>query len=109
MVSILQTRSGYDPYTPIDPPMGAYNSRPPKYDCSNPPPNVRMACGRELTGPKLINSPRNWEMTLPAFKKGGRVKRTGKAIVHKGEYILPKGVKPTKAQVKKVNAMKKRK
>lgn len=52
---------------------------------------------------------KTWEKKLPAFKKGGRVKRTGKALVHKGEYILPRGVKPTKAQVKKVAAMKKRK
>lgn len=36
------------------------------------------------------------------FKKGGKVKRTGKALVHKGEFILPKGVKPTKKQIKKV-------
>lgn len=35
---------------------------------------------------------------LPWFKKGGAVKKTGKAIVHKGEYVLPVGVKPTKAQ-----------
>ena len=39
---------------------------------------------------------------LPRFKKGGRVKKTGKAILHKGEFILPVGVKPTKAQLKKV-------
>lgn len=36
------------------------------------------------------------------FKKGGKVKRTGKALVHKGEFILPKGIKPTKKQIKKV-------
>ena len=39
---------------------------------------------------------------LTGFKKGGRVKRTGKAIVHKGEYVLPVGVAPTKAQKAKV-------
>lgn len=39
---------------------------------------------------------------LLPFKKGGRVKRTGKALVHKGEFILPKGVPPTKTQIKKV-------
>ena len=44
---------------------------------------------------------------LSGFKKGGRVKRTGKAIVHKGEYVLPVGVAPTKAQKAKV-AKKKR-
>ena len=75
----------------------------PRYDCSHPPPNVRMACG--TTGPRypVPGGP------VVKYKKGGRVKCTCKAIVHKGEYILPKGVKPTKAQVKKVNAMKKRK
>lgn len=36
------------------------------------------------------------------FKKGGKVKRNGKALVHKGEFVLPKGVKPTKKQIKKV-------
>lgn len=35
---------------------------------------------------------------FPYFKTGGRVKKTGPAIVHKGEYVLPVGVKPTKAQ-----------
>ena len=39
---------------------------------------------------------------LTGFKKGGRVKRTGKALVHKGEYVLPVGVAPTKAQKAKV-------
>lgn len=38
----------------------------------------------------------------PTFKKGGRIKRTGKAVLHKGEFILPKGVPPTKSQIKKV-------
>jgi len=45
---------------------------------------------------------------LVKYKKGGRVKRTGKAIVHKGEYVLPKGVRPTKSQMKKVAAKKKK-
>ena len=35
---------------------------------------------------------------LTGFKNGGAVKRTGKALVHKGEYVLPKNAKPTKAQ-----------
>jgi outer membrane lipoprotein SlyB len=38
----------------------------------------------------------------PGFKNGGRVKRTGKALVHKDEYVLPAGVKPTAAQRKAV-------
>lgn len=39
---------------------------------------------------------------LAPFKTGGRVPRTGRALIHKGEYILPKGVAPTKAQKAKV-------
>ena len=47
------------------------------------------------------------------FKKGGRVP-TGKgkpvpALLHGGEYVLPVGVKPTKAQMKKVADGKKKK
>ena len=37
------------------------------------------------------------------FETGGEVPRDTKAILHKGEYVLPKGVKPTKAQRKAVN------
>ena len=40
--------------------------------------------------------------SLAPFKKGGRVPRTGRALIHKGEYILPVGVAPTKAQKAKV-------
>lgn len=40
---------------------------------------------------------------LIPFKKGGRVKKTGPILAHKGEFVLPKGVKPTKAQVKAVS------
>jgi len=39
---------------------------------------------------------------FPYFKKGGYVKKTGLAKVHKGEFVLPKEVKPTKAQLAKV-------
>lgn len=40
---------------------------------------------------------------LLPFKKGGRVKRkTQKALLHQGEFVLPKGVKPTKKQVRSV-------
>ena len=45
------------------------------------------------------------------FKKGGRVKgKRGKPVAimaHAGEYVLPTSVKPTKAQMKAVNALKK--
>ena len=37
-------------------------------------------------------------MAFPYFKKGGKVSKTGLAMVHKGEYVLPSNVKPTKAQ-----------
>lgn len=43
---------------------------------------------------------------LIPFKKGGRVKKTGPILAHKGEYVLPAGVKPTKMQMSRV--MKKR-
>lgn len=39
---------------------------------------------------------------LIPFKKGGRVKKNTKAMLHKGEYVLPRGVKPTKKQIKAV-------
>lgn len=44
---------------------------------------------------------------IPYFKTGGQVKKTGAAYVHKGEYVLPVGVKPTKAQKAAVAKMKK--
>jgi hypothetical protein len=39
---------------------------------------------------------------LIPFKKGGKVKFTGAVLAHKGEFVLPKGVKPTKSQLKRV-------
>lgn len=39
------------------------------------------------------------------FKKGGRVGKKSKAILHKDEFVLPKGVKPTKSQLKKVKKL----
>jgi len=41
-------------------------------------------------------------MIAPTFKKGGRVKKTGLVLAHKGEFVLPVGVPPTKMQVQKV-------
>tara|TARA_R110000868_G_C10557678_1_gene736572 strand:- start:156 stop:413 length:258 start_codon:yes stop_codon:yes gene_type:complete len=41
------------------------------------------------------------------YRKGGKVYKTGPAIVHKGEFVLPKGVMPTPMQIKKVNKLKK--
>jgi hypothetical protein len=47
--------------------------------------------------------------SLVPFKKGGAVgKRNVKALLHAGEYVLPKGVKPTKAQRKAVADKKKK-
>jgi len=43
------------------------------------------------------------------LETGGKVDKTQIAMVHKNEYMLPAGVKPTPAQVKKVNALKKKK
>jgi hypothetical protein len=43
------------------------------------------------------------------FKNGGKVTRTGRALVHKGEYVLPKNAKPTKGQRAIVAKNKKRK
>ena len=43
------------------------------------------------------------------FKDGGRVKSTRKALIHKGEFVLPRGVKPTMKQKKKVMKKKKKK
>jgi hypothetical protein len=36
--------------------------------------------------------------TLTPYKKGGRVPKTGPALLHKNEFVLPANVKPTKAQ-----------
>jgi len=39
---------------------------------------------------------------LLPFKKGGRIHKTGPIYAHKGEFILPKGIPPTKKQLAKV-------
>lgn len=44
---------------------------------------------------------------LTPYKNGGKVKKTEPALVHKGEFVLPVGVAPTKSQVEAV-ARKKR-
>jgi len=46
---------------------------------------------------------------LLPFKKGGRIRKTGPIYAHKGEFILPKGVAPTKKQLAKVAKGKRRK
>ena len=42
---------------------------------------------------------------LIPFKKGGKVKKTTPALLHKNEFVLPANVKPTKAQMDKVKKM----
>lgn len=46
------------------------------------------------------------------FKNGGRVRAKNNkpviAMVHGGEYVLPVQVKPSKTQIKKVNALKRK-
>ena len=39
---------------------------------------------------------------LVPFRKGGIVRKTGAALLHSGEFVLPRGVKPTRKQVKVV-------
>ena len=34
-------------------------------------------------------SPTATPLSPPSFKRGGRVKRTGLALVHRGEYVIP--------------------
>ena len=49
-----------------------------------------------------------WKNVLDHYKTGGKVKKTGLAVVHKNEYVLPVSVKPTKAQKTKVMKLKKK-
>jgi hypothetical protein len=37
--------------------------------------------------------------TLIPYKNGGKVPKTGPALLHKNEFVLPAHVKPTKAQM----------
>lgn len=39
---------------------------------------------------------------LVPYKRGGRIKRTGKILAHKGEYLLPRKVRPSSKQIKAV-------
>jgi|HubBroStandDraft_3_1064219.scaffolds.fasta_scaffold168966_3 hypothetical protein len=57
---------------------------------------IRQALGgvaspRETT-PRPVGTPGMGEMAVPrGFRKGGRVKKTGWAKVHKGERVIPAG------------------
>ena len=39
---------------------------------------------------------------LIPYRKGGIVRKTGPGLLHSGEFVLPRGVKPTRKQVKVV-------
>lgn len=43
---------------------------------------------------------------LSPYEQGGRVTARQPAVLHGGEYVLPKGIKPTKAQMKAVGKRK---
>ena len=52
-------------------------------------------CSRMITGKKLgraLNERAVGAVSMPSYKKGGKVKKTGKALVHKNEVVLPVGV-----------------
>jgi hypothetical protein len=51
--------------------------------------------GKEFLTPKLNK--------VAGYKTGGKVPKTGLALIHKGEYVLPAHIKPTKAQMDAVN------
>jgi len=59
--------------------------------------SVSGKCGQEVGG--AIGGGLG---SLLPFKKGGRVRRNTRALLHKGEYVLPRGVNPTRSQVKMV-------
>lgn len=50
-----------------------------------------------------ITSPKQIGANIPSYKKGGKVRRTGLARVHKGERVIPK------AKVKRVEKLMKMK
>jgi hypothetical protein len=66
-----------------------------------------------ILGRELGNAGEGLARSFLGFKKGGRVPgKKGapkKAIVHGGEYVLPVGVAPTKAQKNAVAKLKKKK
>jgi hypothetical protein len=65
------------------------------------------AVGSELVGDVAGSILGGLGALLPiGFETGGEVKKTGRALVHAGEFVLPVGVKPTKAQRKEVNKRK---
>jgi hypothetical protein len=70
-----------------------------------------MGLGGDIGG-ILGSAAGNWAQGALGFRKGGRVggKKLGapkKAIVHTGEWVLPIGVPPTKAQKAAISKLKK--
>lgn len=39
---------------------------------------------------------------LIPYKRGGIVRKTGPALLHANEFVLPRGVRPTRKQINKV-------
>jgi hypothetical protein len=72
---------------------------------------IGKALGNEDIGRSIGGTLGGFAGKLLPFKKGGRVKgvkgRPVPIMAHAGEYVLPTSVKPTKAQVKAVNALQK--
>lgn len=46
--------------------------------------------------------------SLKRFKYGGPVPKTGPVMAHKGEFVLPKGVRPNTKQREQIKAIKRR-
>jgi hypothetical protein len=70
---------------------------------------IGKALGNEEIGRSIGGTLGGFAGKLLPFKKGGRVKgvkgRPVPIMAHAGEYVLPTSIKPTKAQVKAVNAL----
>jgi hypothetical protein len=80
-----------------------------KLDLLGPPRDSRVIQHHPDDFGRPLKNPYIDRRYVPEFKKGGLVKKTGVAFVHKGEFVLPVGVKPTKAQIKQVAKRKNRK
>jgi len=61
--------------------------------------------GRDLPRAEAYYMPRA-EIT-PSYKKGGRVKKTGLSLLHKGEFVVPANTPVSKAQKAKVAKLRK--
>lgn len=66
-----------------------------------------LAAGAAGIGSLLYNAFKKKDPERPGFKKGGRVKKSGKYLVHKKEFVVKKGSKISKTQKKVVTKRKK--